>query len=241
MITAATRSRGVAAGLSGEAVIAAAAAVAERDGFAGMSLRAVAAELGVSPTAIYHHVAGKDELIDGVADAFVARILEAPLPKDHYQRVRELAHRLRRAGLNHPGLLTTLVGHVPVRVPSAQISYAEELLSALVAAGASEQTAVLLYSMIVRLCLGDVAAYSNLHAPARTPLAHRLRAHTELAEFPHIARMVAGTPQNQDRSFDEQLDVVLRELEDQSRPAGTAASHGAGTATARRTNAATPR
>jgi AcrR family transcriptional regulator len=210
--TATTRRRGVAAGLSGETVIAAAAAVAERDGFGRMSLRAVAAELGVSPTAIYHHVAGKDELIDAVADAFTARVLEAPLPKDPVTRVRELAHRLRQAGLEHPGLLSAVVGHVPARIPSAQINYAEEFLSALAAAGASEPTAVLLYNTILRLCLGDVVALTNLHAPARIPLADRLRAHTEQAGCPRTARMIAGTLASQDRSFDQQLDVVLRIL-----------------------------
>jgi len=217
MTTATRRSRGVAAGLSGEAVIAAATAVADRDGFAGMSLRAVAGELGVSPTAIYHHVAGKDELIDAVADAFVARVLEGRLPEAPIERVRELAHRLRDAGLEHPGLLSALVGHVPAQFPSAQISYAEEILSTLVAAGASEQTALLLYSIILRLCLGDVVAMTNLHAPARTPLAERLRAHAEQVDFPHIARMMADPDRlSHDRDFfDQQLDVVLRVLHDQ--------------------------
>ncbi len=182
--TTTTRSRGVAAGLSGAAVVAAATAVAERDGFTGMSLRAVASELGVSPTAIYHHVAGKHELVDAVADAFVARVLVDPLPQSPVERVRELARRLRRAGLAKPGLLSNLVGHVPSDVPSGQSRYAEETLAALEAAGADEPTAVLLYNMIVRLCVGDVIAETNLHAPAPTPLADRLRAHAEQVEFP---------------------------------------------------------
>ena len=212
MTTTATRNRGIAAGLTNEAVVAAATAVAVRVGFAGMSLRAVAAELGVSPTAIYHHVASKDELVDAVADAFVARILEAPLAEDPAERVRELARRLHRAGLEHPGLLSALVGHVPARIPCGQINYAEEVLSALVAAGATEQTAVLLYSMIVRLCVGDVVAVTNLHAPSPVPLTDRIRAHAEQDSAPHVARMMAGTPMSQDRSFDQQLEVILREL-----------------------------
>ena len=202
----------MAAGLSSEAIIAAATAVASRNGFAGMSLRAVATELGVSPTAIYHHVSGKDELIDAVADAFVARILEAPLPSDPLMRVRQLAHRMRQVGLQHPGLLSAVVGHVPTQIPSPQAGYAEEVMSALVDAGASEAMAVLLYSVIVRLCLGDVVAETNLRAPSRVPLDERLRAHSEQDLYPRVAKMVAGTQLSSDRSFDEQLDVVLAGL-----------------------------
>jgi AcrR family transcriptional regulator len=210
--TTATRDRGVSAGLTSAAVLAAATAVAERDGLMKMSLRSVAAELGVSATAIYHHVAGKDELVDAVGDAFVARLLEAPLAEDPAKRVRELAHRLRQAGIDQPGLLSALVGHVPVRVPSGQIRYAEEVLRALMEAGAPEATAVLLYNMIVRLCVGDVVAETNLHAPSPVPLPERLRAHAEQDAFPHVARMSAGTAMSQDRLFDQQLDVVLASL-----------------------------
>ena len=213
MATSVKRSRGVAAGLSSETVVKAATLVVERVGFAGMSLRVVAAELGVSPTAIYHHVAGKDELIDAVADEFVDRLLERPLPSDPLRRVRELARRLRQAGLESPGLLSAVVGHVPAQTHSAQLKYAEELLSSLVAAGASEQTAILLYSIILRLCLGDAVALTNVHAPAPVPLEDRLRALAEQTEFPLAARMAAGTAVQQDRSFDDQLEVVLRALD----------------------------
>jgi AcrR family transcriptional regulator len=177
-----------------------------------MSLRSVAAELGVSATAIYHHVSGKDELVDAVGDAFVARLLEAPLAEDPGERVRELAHRLRQAGIDQPGLLSALVGHVPVRVPSGQIRYAEEVLRALMEAGAPEPTAVLLYNMIVRLCLGDVVAELNLHAPSPVPLHERFRAHAEQDAFPNVARMSAGAAVSRDRLFDQQLDVVLASL-----------------------------
>ena len=202
----------MAAGLSRESVVAAAEAVAERDGFAGMSLRAVAVELGVSPTAIYHHVAGKDELIDAVGDAFAARVLEGRLPKDPARRVRELALRLRQAGIEHPGLLSAVVGHVPEQIPSAHLTYAEEMLTALVAAGASESTAHLLYGTIVRLCVGDVIARSNLHAPARTPLADRVRALADEDSLPLTARMMGSQDPDRGQSFDRQLDIVLRAL-----------------------------
>jgi len=214
MSTVVKRERGVAAGLTREAVVAAAEAVAERDGLDHLSLRAVAVHLGVSPTAIYHHVTGKDELVDAVADAFAARNLDARLPDDPTERVRELANRLHQAGLAQPGLLSALVGRIPDQFPSAHQTYTEELLNALVAAGAREPLAHLLYGMIVRLCLGDVIARTNANAPARTPLADRIKTLTEQTSLPLTARMMQSRERNRGQAFEQQLDIILRALRD---------------------------
>ncbi|CUU59383.1 DNA-binding transcriptional regulator, AcrR family [Parafrankia irregularis] len=47
-------------------VIAAARSLLERDGYQQFSMRRLAAELGVAPTAIYWHVGNRDELLDTV-------------------------------------------------------------------------------------------------------------------------------------------------------------------------------
>jgi len=214
MTTVVKRERGVAAGLSRAAVVAAAEEVAARDGLDHLSLRAVAVHLGVSPTAIYHHVTGKDELVDAVADAFATRNLEGRLPDEPIERVRELAHRLHRAGVAQPGLLSALVGRIPDQFPSAHQTFTEELLEALVDSGASEPHAHLLYGMIVRLCLGDVIAGMNVNAPARTPLADRIRALTEQSSLPLTARMMRSQEPNRGQAFDRQLDLILRALPD---------------------------
>jgi AcrR family transcriptional regulator len=50
------------AGLNAEAVVAAAAALADREGLEGVTLARLAAELGVRPPSLYAHVAGVDDL-----------------------------------------------------------------------------------------------------------------------------------------------------------------------------------
>ena len=60
--------------LTRAAVLAAAVALADRDGLDAVSMRNLAQELGVVPMALYKHVANKDELLDGMADAIVAEI-----------------------------------------------------------------------------------------------------------------------------------------------------------------------
>lgn len=51
-----------------DSVLDTAMAMVEADGVAGISMRKLAAKLGVAPTAIYWHVGGKDELLDALVD-----------------------------------------------------------------------------------------------------------------------------------------------------------------------------
>jgi AcrR family transcriptional regulator len=61
-------------GLSVDAIVAAAIAVADVDGLAGMSMRAVAERLGVTAMALYTYVPGKDELVDLMYDGAHAEL-----------------------------------------------------------------------------------------------------------------------------------------------------------------------
>src|SRR6187431_559655 len=60
--------------LSRERVLQAAVELADREGPDGLSMRRLAAELGVVPMALYKHVANKDELLDGMIDVVVGEI-----------------------------------------------------------------------------------------------------------------------------------------------------------------------
>jgi len=63
--------------LTRQALTAAALLVLERDGLAGLSMRKVAAEVGVKAASLYWHVRNKEELLDLLSDALVA---DAELP-----------------------------------------------------------------------------------------------------------------------------------------------------------------
>jgi len=54
------------------AIIDAAAEIVARDGFDGLSMRKLAAEIGVAPTGIYWHVGSRDDLLNAVLDVMVA-------------------------------------------------------------------------------------------------------------------------------------------------------------------------
>ncbi|MFF4817513.1 TetR/AcrR family transcriptional regulator [Kitasatospora sp. NPDC001309] len=72
--------------LTREALAQAALRVLERDGLAGLSMRKVAAEVGVKAASLYWHVRNKDELLDLLNDAIIASA--EPPPREGGWRVQ---------------------------------------------------------------------------------------------------------------------------------------------------------
>lgn len=73
--------------LSRAQVLGSAVALADQDGIGSLTMRSLARELGVEAMSLYHHVANKEDLLDGVVDVVAAEIQVAvraldPLPDD---------------------------------------------------------------------------------------------------------------------------------------------------------------
>ena len=60
--------------LSRERVLNGAVAVADASGIAGLTIRSLAQQLGVKPMSVYHHVANKDQILDGIVDIVFSEI-----------------------------------------------------------------------------------------------------------------------------------------------------------------------
>jgi AcrR family transcriptional regulator len=60
--------------LSRDGIVTAAIALADREGLAHLSMRALAKELGVEAMSLYHHVANKDDVLDGMVDHVFAEM-----------------------------------------------------------------------------------------------------------------------------------------------------------------------
>jgi TetR/AcrR family transcriptional regulator, tetracycline repressor protein len=114
---AATRSPGQRAGLSHEVVIEAARTLADREGVERLSMRSLAAELGVAPNALYSHVGSKSELIDALIDSLLGGI-EAPEGGGWRESLIEIMDASRRLLIEHPGLIPVFLSQ-PSRGPNA--------------------------------------------------------------------------------------------------------------------------
>lgn len=60
--------------LSRERVLAGAVAVADEGGVAALTIRSLAAHLGVKPMSLYHYVANKSEILDAIVDGVFSEI-----------------------------------------------------------------------------------------------------------------------------------------------------------------------
>lgn len=89
--------------LSRDRILRSAVALADQGGVEAASMRKIAQELGVVPMALYKHVAGKDELLDGMIDVVVGEI-DPPAADsvDWKAAVRQRILSARRVLLRHP-------------------------------------------------------------------------------------------------------------------------------------------
>ena len=60
--------------LTRERVLQAAVELADRDGIENLSMRKLGQELGVDAMALYRHVRGKDDLLDGVVEVVIGPV-----------------------------------------------------------------------------------------------------------------------------------------------------------------------
>jgi AcrR family transcriptional regulator len=123
-------------------VLAAATALADTAGLNEVTMRRVAADLGVEAMSLYHHVAGKDDLLDGLVESLMSEIAaDIPAPRadgpeqDWRTDVRERCLAARRVMLRHPWAPTLI--STRTSVPRALYLHYEALLAAMIDGGLS--------------------------------------------------------------------------------------------------------
>lgn len=96
--------------LSRQRVLEAALAIVDREGLEELSMRKLAAELGVEPMSLYKHVASKQDLLNGLADLIWAEVAaDAPPDDDWSDWLRSFGQAIRDAIHRHPNALPALV------------------------------------------------------------------------------------------------------------------------------------
>lgn len=114
-------------------VLDAAIDVADRDGIEAMSMRRLGQELGVEAMSLYTHVRSKDDLLDGVADALVARVPARQLDGAWQAALRATILDARAVLLGHPWAALVIEGR-PAPGP-ATIAYMDRVAAILFAGG----------------------------------------------------------------------------------------------------------
>jgi AcrR family transcriptional regulator len=111
--------RVVRGGLSTQAIVDTAIALADVDGLDAVSIRRVAAVLDVRPMSLYTHIVSKDELLSLMANELIGSlIVEPPLPDDWREALTLTSRKTFRMFASHPWLVALLAGH-PRHGPNA--------------------------------------------------------------------------------------------------------------------------
>jgi AcrR family transcriptional regulator len=93
-----------------------------RDGFEALTMRAVAAQMGASPMALYRYFATKDDLIDAMLDRVLGRIQSSAPTKDWRADLAAFATAHRAVLAEHPWAIVPLFTHSNPGVNATVIS-----------------------------------------------------------------------------------------------------------------------
>lgn len=198
--------------LTRERVVDAAAAVADARGLAGVSMRNVGRQLGVEAMSLYHHVAGKEQLLDELADWVFTRIHLAAPGADWRTEMRTRACSARHVLGEHPWGLALVESR---RTPGpASLAHHDAVLGCLRAAGFDVRQAAHAFSVL------DAYVYGFVLTEQRLPFTpdERVEDFTDALalpaeQYPHLVELVAEVVVGRDYAyadeFEHGLELVL--------------------------------
>jgi AcrR family transcriptional regulator len=188
--------------------------VADAGGLAALTIRSLAAELGVKPMAVYHHVANKDEILDGIVD-LVFEDMELPSPEEEWrQELRRAAASARTVLRRHPWAVNLLESRT---TPGpATLRHHDVLIGTFRRAGFSVQDTAHAYAVLDAFVYGFALQESSL--PFRDPdevpdVAAPMVARMDAESYPHLVEFatehVMKPGYDFGTEFDFGLDLVL--------------------------------
>jgi AcrR family transcriptional regulator len=210
--------------LTRERVVAEALAVIAKDGVQALTMRSLAARLGVTPGALYHHVRNKEQLHDLVLDDILAEVdchLDPSLAWTG--RLKVLAHRLRVVLEQHPGVAGILKTRDPLGPHS--LALAEAFLGPLQAAGFGDRQAGLAFFLLVDYTIGFAVSSpptsineQRVRDPATRGQLHRFFRSLPPERFPALVALGEHVwLDNRDERFTAGLDLLVDGLEQAQR------------------------
>jgi TetR/AcrR family transcriptional regulator, tetracycline repressor protein len=148
--------------LAADEIVAAAVDIFLEQGLDAVSMRSVAARLGVSPAPLYSRIGNKDSLVDAIADHLLADLAPPhadgePWSDYAVRWAKELRHRLRAA---HDSRLILVAGR------DAYVEASRPLVAIMRASSFAADAAVQACRLVMWATVGFVAIENAAHAPS---------------------------------------------------------------------------
>jgi AcrR family transcriptional regulator len=185
----------------------------DRDGSEALTMRRLGSELGVAAMSIYNHVAGRDELLDGLSETMVAGIGVEPGTGEPRAILRRFAHGIRAVALAHPDAFR-LVGMRPLRT-SAALEPVEAALGALRALELGDDEAAQAYRLLASFARGfALAEISGFTLQGNGDRAGDEPAELDPDRFPSIIALAAQLERpSSEAAFEFGTELILDGLE----------------------------
>ena len=208
-------------------VLAAGLEFIDQHGLEALTMRRMGAHLGVEGMALYRHVTGRDDLLDGVVEVVIDALYGDPevylAPQHGWQDyLQRLAHGVRRMAIAHPAVFPLVASRPPaapwVRPPLRSLRWLESFLDALTSHGFSDGAAVAAYRAYTSFLLGhlllEVSQRGVPISPLDDPDASPVAEDRTLAQYPHIRRLAPLLAEDESAAeFEESLENLLERLQ----------------------------
>jgi len=192
------RGRARAAPRTREEVVRAALAVADDEGFEAVSMRNVAARLGVGTMTLYSYVSSKEDLLDLMFDEVMSELLlPEPLPAGWREALIAISLRTRDVWLRHPWLSSS-IGERSSFGPNS-MRHVEQSLAAVSGLGLDGPEAFLVLAAVDDYTLGHVMRQVGMQSGLRREgidadewreaMEPYWRAMIATGEFPRLAKV----------------------------------------------------
>ena len=173
-----------------EQILGAALAIADEQGLDAVTMRAVAARIGLTAMALYPHVSSKDDLLDGLVGRLLTELTRPEPAQPWRDRLRPLGRSAREVAHRHPAVVPLLFARPAITpdavlvvdaiyqalldagVPDSEVARVERMVSTFVLGYAISETAG-------RFDTGDPRERRALLKGADLPAHHRLLGHLE--------------------------------------------------------------
>jgi len=173
--------------LSRDRVLRGAMAVADAGGIASLTIRSIAQELGVKPMSVYHHVANKDAIIDGIVDLVFSEI-DLPVPGRSWKpEIRRRSVSAREALARHPWAIQLLQSRT--NPGPATMRHHNAVIGTLREAGFSVVKTAHAFALVDSYVFGFALSEAALpiHGPETVPeVAEQMMEAFDPAEYPYL-------------------------------------------------------
>lgn len=198
-------------------VLEAALALADEEGIDALTMRRLGTRLGVEAMSLYNHVAGKEDLVDGIVDIVIGEIDLPAEDRPWNAAVRCCAVSAYETLLRHPWSCPLVMSPPAGTARGSRLRYIESLLRTFQEAGFSPELTYRAYHAIDSHILG-FAMWEVGHGVADvTPeLVEQLLAIVSTGEYPNLLAHARQHLSGDDRisnEFEFTLDLILAGLQ----------------------------